>query len=166
MAIQVDKDFKRRCHGVTCERVIEGGELGVLKFSQQLIAEYGFDVATLVILTTFLRVLSDELLLVEGGCPRRDGGRSTGVGQADEGGLNEERALRRRQDDPKVAVLTPSVGTLNRRRICSEETMRISDGHVVRFLWMLGEGWGREAVYDGVDRQGVRHLLFFLAVDC
>ena len=56
--------------------------------------------------------------------------------------LDDERLFCCRQDEPEVAVLAPSVGTLDKRRVCGEETMRVSDGLVVRFPQLLGGGLG------------------------
>ena len=66
-----------------------------------------------VVLSPLLCVISDELLLIEGVCPSQNGGRLTGVGQSDEGDLADKRALCCHQDEPKVAVLAPSTGTLD-----------------------------------------------------
>ena len=63
--------------------------------------------------------------------------------------LAEKRLLRLHQD-PEVAVLTPSAGTLDQFLICGEDTMRVSDGRVVRFPCLLRWGWGQEAANDGV----------------
>ena len=157
----------RRCeHGVICERDLEGGAVGVLECSQQLIAGCGVDVSTLIVLTTLIRVLSDNLLLVEGLCTHRDGGNSTGVVRADKGGLDDRRILHCRQYDPKVAVLVPSAETLDRRRVLGGDTMRVSDGYIVRFPRLLGGGWAWESVYDGAVQQGVQNLLFSLVSDC
>ena len=93
--------------------MLEGGNVGVLEFRQELVAEGGVDVTTLVVLLPLFRVLSYELLLVEGGFPRKNGGHSTGVSRADEGDLADKRILRCRQENPKMAVLSPSVGTFD-----------------------------------------------------
>ena len=82
--------------------------------------EVGVDVTTLVILLPLFRVFLDELLLVKAVCPRRNGERPTRVNQADKGDLADERILLRHQDEPKVAVLSPSAGTLDLRGVCSE----------------------------------------------
>ena len=60
MAIYMDRKVKRRGCGVTREHVLEGGDVGVLECSQQLIAECGVDISTLIVSTTLLHVLSDE----------------------------------------------------------------------------------------------------------
>ena len=60
-----------------------------------------------------------------------------------------------------MAVLAPAAGNLNQCHVDSEETVGVSDRSVCRFSQMLGEGWGWEAVGDGVDRLGVHHLWFF-----
>ena len=106
---------------------------------------------TFVVLSKLFGVLVEERLLVEGGCPFRYYGRATGVGRAGEGYLADKAVLSRRQDDPEVAVLDPAAGTIDRRRIHSEETMGVSNGRIVRFPPLLGGGWGREAVGDDVD---------------
>ena len=131
-----------------------------------MVTEGSVDVTTLVVLLTQFGVLVDERLLSEGGCPCRDGRRTTGVGKADRGDLTDEGILCCRQNEPEVAVLTPAAGTLDRRRIHSEETVCVSDGHIVRFPWLIGEGWVWEAVGDGVDQLGVGHLVLSLVADC
>ena len=52
-------------------------------------------------------------LLVEEGRLRQDVGCTSGIGRADEWDLGDEGVLSRHQDDPKVAVLDPSAGTLD-----------------------------------------------------
>ena len=42
--------------------------------------------------------------------------------------------------------------------------MGVSDGAVAWFTWLLGEGWGREAVGDGINQLGMRHIGFFSLV--
>ena len=37
--------------------------------------------------------------------------------------------------------------------------MGFLEGRIVRFACMIGEGWEREVVDDGVDQQGVHNLL-------
>ena len=44
--------------------------------------------------------------------------------------------------------------------------MCVSDGRVLRFNRLLGEGWRQEAVGDGFDQLGMSHLLFSLGADC
>ena len=132
----------QRCgSGEARERVIKRGEVHVLKGLDELVAEGIINVTTLIILSMLLCVISDELLIVKGGCIRRDGGRLARVGHSNEGDLTYKPVLYRCQDDPKVAVLAPSVRNLNRHQICGEETIGVSDGSVVRFPRMLGEGW-------------------------
>ena len=75
--------------------------------------EVGVNFTTLVILSPLFIVFSDELLIVKAVCPRRNGERPTRVNQADKRDLADERILRRHQDEPKVAVLAPSAGTLD-----------------------------------------------------
>ena len=66
-----------------------------------------------------------------------------------------------------MAILAPAIGTLDLRCVRGEETMQGLDGAVVWFNWLLGEGWGREAVGNGVGRMSVRHHWFFYLVsDC
>ena len=126
--------------GVAHEQIIEGREVRALKYREEMVAEGSVDVTTLVVLLTLLCVIVDERLLVEGGCPLRDGGRSTRVGWADKGDLTDERVLCRCQDDTKVAVLVLSLGTLDQRQVCGEETVCVLYGRLFRFPWMIGEG--------------------------
>ena len=124
-----------------------------------MVAEGGVNITTLVVLSPLLRVLSYAILLVKGGCPRKNGGSLTGVGWADKGDLADERILSHNQNDPKVAIMSPSTETLDQRHIRGEETMDVLDGHVVQFTWLLGDGWVQEAINNGVDQQGMIHLL-------
>ena len=71
------------------------------------------NVTTFVVLSTMFSVLTKEHLLVKGGCPHRDVGCATGVGLSNKWDSGDEGILIRRQDDPEVAVLAPSTGTLN-----------------------------------------------------
>ena len=103
--------------------------------------ERSINFSTLLKLTTLLYVLSDELLLVEEVCLFWGSGRYTGVGMSDEGNWADERVLNFHQDNPKVNVLAPSVGTLDQCLGLSEETMRVSDGRILQFPWLLGESW-------------------------
>ena len=121
---------------------------------------------TFSVLLTLFGVLAEERLLVGGYFSRRDGWRATRVVQEDEGDLADSGILSRLQDEPDVAILVPAAGTLGRRRVCSEEMVHVSDRRVIRFPWIIGEGWWREAVVDGVDQMGVRHLDFSLGSDC
>ena len=112
-------------------------------------------------------MLSYEILLVKGGFPSWDDGHSTGVNWEDKRDWFNNHVLCRHQDEPKVPVLAPSTGTLNRCHIFGKETMSVLDGRVVWFKRMIGEGWVQEAVVNGVDRLGVRQLEFFSQVaDC
>ena len=77
------EESEHGCYRVAREGVLEGREVCVTKHSQQLIAECSVDVTTFVVLFTLFGVLAEERLLIEWGCPLRDGGRATGVGQAD-----------------------------------------------------------------------------------
>ena len=103
-------------------------------------------------------VISDERLLVEGGCQRQDDGCVTWVGPADEGVTGDEGILWFREDKPKVAILAPAAGTLDWRRVGGEETVSVSNRFVGRFSCLRGEFWGREAAGDGVDQLGMRNL--------
>ena len=116
------------------------------------------NVTTFVILLTLFGVLAEERLLVEGGCPYLNAGCTTCVGWADEGVSGDEGVLCCCEDDPKVAVLDPATGTLDRGRVGGEEMVGVLDRSVGRFYRMHGEGWGQESVSDGVDRLGMRHL--------
>ena len=131
-----------------------------------MVSDISVDITTLFVLLAMFCVLADERLLVKGGCPLQDGGRSTGISHTDEGYLTDERVLCHCQNDPKVAVMEPSTGNLDRRRVCGEEMVCVSDVRVVRFPWLLWERWGREAVSDGVDQLGVCHFFFSLASEC
>ena len=131
--------------------MLEGGEVDILECRQELVAEGEVNVTKILVLRTLIRVISDDIFLVKGRCPHQNSGRSTGVGWADKRELADERVLCYHQDDPKVAFLAPSAGTLDRCHVRSEETMRVLDGHLVQFTQILGEGWGREAVNDGID---------------
>ena len=84
----------------------------------------------------------------------------TGDSRADKWELDDERILHRCQDNPKVAVLAPSMGTLNQRRVYGEDKMRVLDGRVVWFTQLLGKCWGLESIYNGVNLHSVRHILF------
>ena len=114
---------------------------------------------TLVVFSPLFQVLLDELLFDKGGCPRQNDQHLNGVGWVDEGNLVDEGIFCRRQDDPNVAVLDPSMRTLDIYHVFGEETMGVSDGHVVWFHRLRGEGWGWEAVNYVTNQQGVRHLL-------
>ena len=82
----------------------------------------------------------EERLLVKRGFPRWDGGRVTGVGQADKGKLAGKCVLSRCQDDPEVAVLAPATGNINQHRGRSEEKMSVLNGFPV----YLGRVWDRK----------------------
>ena len=43
--------------------------------------------------------------------------------------------------------------------------MLVLDGSVVQFNRMLGEGWGQEAVGDGVNRMGMRNIVVSLCAE-
>ena len=93
-----------------------------------MVAEGGVNVTTLVLFSLLFQVLSYDILLVEGGYPCHNGGCSTRVDRADEGGLADECVVHFRQDKPEMAVLDPYTGNLDRRRLCGEETMSFLDG--------------------------------------
>ena len=67
----------------------------------------------IVVLSTLFGVLAEERLLVKGGCPRWDVGCATGVGRADEWVSVYKGVLSCCQENPKVAVLPLTMGTLN-----------------------------------------------------
>ena len=82
--------------------MLEGGEVGVLKGRQDLVVGGDVNVTKKFVLLPLFRVLLDELLLAKGGCPCRNVVRSTRVGWADKGDLDDERVLCLYQDDPEV----------------------------------------------------------------
>ena len=59
VVIQVAEELKHRGSGLARELMIEGGDVGVLKYSQQLIVECRINILTLVVLKASLRVISD-----------------------------------------------------------------------------------------------------------
>ena len=122
--------------------------------------ECSVDVTTFFVLLTLFSVLTDERLISKGGCPHQDVGCETIIGREEEWNLTDKGILSCNQDDPNVAVLDPAIGTLDRRRVCSEETMGVSDRPPTRFTRLLGGGWGQEDVGDGVNQLYVLHLGF------
>ena len=84
--------------------------------------EGSVNVTTSVVFLALFGVLAEERFLVKGDCPRRDAG----------------CVMCYREDDPEVAGLAPSAGTLDRRRVGGEETVSVSDQSMGRFSWMLG----------------------------
>ena len=88
----------------------------------------GIDLLILIVLTTLLLFFQGELLIILGVCPCQYGGRSNRVGRADDGEWSDKRILRRCQDELKVAILAPSAGTLDQRRVIDEETVGTLDG--------------------------------------
>ena len=88
----------------------------------------GIDLLILIVLTTLLLFFQGELLIILGVCPCQYGGRSNRVGRADDGDWSDKRILRRCQDELKVAILAPSAGTLDQRRVIDEETVGTLDG--------------------------------------
>ena len=167
MIVEVAEELDHGCSGLARGVVLEGQEVSVVKRLQRLVAECSINITIFIILSTLLGVLAEERLLVEGGCPRRDGRRATEVGRAYEGDLADNGVLSHCQDEPEMAVLAPTAGTIDQRRVCGEETMSVSNGRVDQFHRLIGEGWGQEAVGDGVDLLGVCHLVFFsLVADC
>ena len=110
----MDEHEDHCCARVACNFVLEGGEVGVLKGRQDLVVGGDVNVTKIFVLLPLFRVLLDELLLAKGGCPCRNVVRSTRVGWADKRYLDDKHILRCRQDKPKVAVLAPYLGTLDR----------------------------------------------------
>ena len=74
------------------------------------------DVTTFVALSTLFGMITEDCLLVKGGCPQWDVGRATGVGRADKWESGYKGVLSCRQENPKVAVLPLATGTLD--QIC------------------------------------------------
>ena len=68
---------------------------------------------TFVVLSTLFGIIVEERLLVEGGHQQRDVGCTNGVGRWDEWDLGDKGVLSHCQDEPKVAVLNPTTGTLD-----------------------------------------------------
>ena len=99
--------------GVDGEIVLQGGEVCVPKFREELIPEDSIDVTTFAVLSKLFGVLTEKHLCVEGVCPCRDVECATGVGQADERVLGDEGVLGFRQDENEVTILAPAAGTLN-----------------------------------------------------
>ena len=118
--------------------MLEGEEVRVLEGRQRLATDVGVDVTVLFVLSPLFRVLLDEIILVEGEFPRWNFGSSTRVGWVDRGELSDNHAVRRRQDETKVAVLAPYVGNLSRFSIHSEDMMGVLYERVVWFPWVLG----------------------------
>ena len=106
-------------YGVAGERVFYGVEVCVLKCREELTLEGSVNVTTFFVLSTLFGVLTVDRLLVEGSCQRRYVGCTTGVGWADEWVSGEKDVLSCRQDDPKVDVLAPAAGTLDRHCVRS-----------------------------------------------
>ena len=131
--VEVSEDGQRGGSGVASEIVIQGGEVCVFKYIEEPISEGSVDVTTFVILSTLFSVLTEESLLLKQGCPCQDVCCATGVSRAYEWVLGDEGILGRCQDETKVAVLGPVAGTINRRRVCGDENMGVSDGAVDRF---------------------------------
>ena len=82
MIVEVAEELERGCSGVARGVVPEGQEVSVVKHRKRLVAECSINITIFIILSTLLGVLAEERLLVEGGCPRRDGRRATEVGRA------------------------------------------------------------------------------------
>ena len=114
--------------------------------------EGGVHISTLFVLKMVFLVLPEEFLLFGGEFPYQDDGCSTGVGWPDKGGQTDKRKLNFCQDESMVAVMAPSMGTLDQLRVLGEETMGVLDGSVVQFPWLLGEGREQESVNYGVNR--------------
>ena len=111
----VDVAEEGQCGGsvVAGEQIIEGDELCVFKFCEELITEDSVNITTSVVLSTLFGILAEECLLVRGGCPRWDAGCATGVGRVYYWVSVDEGVFFSRKDEPKVAVLAPSTGTLD-----------------------------------------------------
>ena len=56
MAIEVADDMERRNCQVSCENVLEGGYVGILKHRQYLIVECGIHISELIVFTTVFLV--------------------------------------------------------------------------------------------------------------
>ena len=121
--------------------MLEGGELCVTEYSEVLVVEGVFHRPALVILESVFLVFPEEFLLAKGGHTHQYGGHSTSVGRLYEWDQVDDRILRRRQDKVDMAVLAPSTGAIDICRVISEDMMCVSDGGVIRFAWMLGDGW-------------------------
>ena len=113
--VRVEVDEKGQCggSGVSGERILEGGEVCVLKFREELITEGSVNVTTFIVFSKLFSVLAEERLLVEGGSPLRDYGCATGFGQENEWLSGDEDVVISRKDNPEVAVLAPAAGTLD-----------------------------------------------------
>ena len=101
MGIEEANELERRNVRVSREHVLEGWELSVAGHLQELVAECGVHILTLVVHTPVLLALMEEFLLVEGDCTHQDGGSSTGVSQAEKGYRDDKRVLHRCQDEAK-----------------------------------------------------------------
>ena len=93
-------------------RVLDRGEVCVLKFCEGLILEGSVDVTTFVVSSTLFGVLEEERLIVGGGCSRWDVWCATGVGRADEWVSGDKGLLICCQNEPEVAVLSLAAGLL------------------------------------------------------
>ena len=111
--VEVANELQSRDCGVSHECVLEGGDVGVLKRRQKLILDWVINVLTLIVLITLLHMLLDDVILVVGVCPLRDGGHLTGVGQADKWDWADEHILRYCQGYPKVGFMVSSAETLD-----------------------------------------------------
>ena len=109
----MDEEGQLGCSRVAGERVLEGGEVNVLGHLEELVVEGRVNVTTFVVLSTLFGVLAEERLLVKEGCPLRDAGCATWIGWSDEGISGDKSVICCREDEPGVAVLAPTMGTLD-----------------------------------------------------
>ena len=72
MAEEADRGFSI----LVCKGFLEGQEVRIFKLRQQLISECSVNITTFVVFSTLFGVLTEERLIVKGGCPR--GGQSDG----------------------------------------------------------------------------------------
>ena len=82
---------ERCCSRVSRKRMLVGRGVSFLKGHQKLFVEGGVNVTTLIVFSLLFCVLSDDLILVKGGCPCWNYGRLAGVGQSDKGDLDDKR---------------------------------------------------------------------------
>ena len=54
--------------------MLEGGEVGLVKHCQEMVAEGGAQILTLIVMVMVFLVLPEEFLLFKGVCLRWDGG--------------------------------------------------------------------------------------------
>ena len=108
-----------------------------------MISEGSVNVTTFFVFTTLFGVIAEDQLIIKGGCPLWDVCFATGVGQANGLVSGDKVILRHCQDEPEVEVLAPAAG----------------------YSWLTPHSrWGQEAVGNGVERLGVRHIWFLSLV--